>query len=81
MKNILLPFLRFFSIVIILVSFPIAFSFIVLMVVTAPLWVGVYWILTGKSLNPVKILENCTDRLEVWTINLLKKFSVEELPF
>lgn len=81
MKNILLPFLRFFSIVIILVSFPIAFSFIGLMTVTASLWVGVYWILTGKSLNPVKILENCTDRLEVWTINLLKKFSVEELPF
>ena len=78
MKNILLPFLRFFSIVIILVSFPIAFSFIGLMAVTLA---GVYWILTGKSLNPVKILENCTDRLEVWTTNLLKKFSVKELPF
>ena len=78
MKNILLPFLRFFSIVIILVSFPIAFSFIGLMAV--PL-AGVYWILTGKSLNPVKIIENCTDRLEVWTTNLLKKFSVKELPF
>ena len=78
MKNILLPFLRFFSIVIILISFPIAFSFIGLMVV--PL-TGVYWILTGKSLNPVKIIENCTDRLEVWTTNLLKKFSAKELPF
>ena len=81
MKNILLPFLRFFSIVIILVSFPIALSFIGLMTVTVSLWVGVYWILTGKSHDPVKILENSTDRLEVWTINLLKKFSVEELPF
>ena len=81
MKNILLPFLRFFSIVIILVSFPIAFSFIGLMTVTASLWVGVYWILTGKRHKSVKILENCTDRLEVWTTNLLKKFSVKELPF
>lgn len=81
MKNILLPFLRLFSIVIILVSFPIAFSFIGLMAVTVSLWVGVYWILTGKRHGPVKILENCTDRLEVWTTNLLKKFSVKELPF
>ena len=77
MKNILLPFLRFFSIVIILVSFPIAFSFGLMAVPLA----GVYWILTGKSLNPVKIIENCSNRLEVWTTNLLKKFSAKELPF
>ena len=81
MKNILLPFLRFFSIVIILVSFPIALSFIGLMAVTGPLWVGVYWILTGKRRDVIKTLKNCTDRLEVWTTNLLKKFSVKELPF
>ena len=81
MKNILLPFLRFFSIVIILISFPIAISFIGLMAVTVSLWVGVYWILTGKGHGPVKILENSTDRIEVWTTNLLKKFSVKELPF
>ena len=81
MKNILLPFLRFFSIVIILVGFPIAFSFIGLMAVIGSLWVCVYWILTGKRYGHVKILENYTDGLEVWTTNLLKKFSVKELPF
>ena len=45
MKNILLPFLRFFSIVIILVSFPIALSFIGLM--TVPLRFG--WVYIGYS--------------------------------